>query len=100
MELVQDTSSSFAQSLLEELTLRSGLETASLSMFGAHSPFDHVTGLIDRTDTVDVGVRQLVVLGRVGKAHQVVCGLEKDAAARGAILRDGVAEAFLQVESR
>ena len=60
MELVQDTSSSFAQSLLEELTLRSGLETTSLSLFGPTSPFDHVTGLIDRTDTVDVGVRQLV----------------------------------------
>ena len=60
MELVQDTSSSFAQSLLEELTLRSGLETASLSLFGPTSPFDHVTGLIDRTDAVDVGVRQLV----------------------------------------
>jgi len=52
MELVQDTSSSFAESLLEELTCAPA-STASLSLFDPASPFDHVTGLIDRTDTVE-----------------------------------------------
>jgi len=41
-----------------------------------------------------------MVLRRVGEAHEIVRCLENDASARGAWLRNGVAEALFKVKGR
>ena len=59
MSLMPDRSFTFAATLLDDATMRSGLEAVSMSMFGPSSPFDHVGGLLDRMETVEVSNRIL-----------------------------------------
>ena len=62
MELVQDANTSFAQGLLEVLTMRSGVEGGSMAMFGHFSPFDHAGGLDTFKDTMDIALRDYALV--------------------------------------
>ncbi|MEQ1783427.1 MAG: hypothetical protein ABMA14_18890, partial [Hyphomonadaceae bacterium] len=61
MELIQDSTGSFAQAMLDDATMRSGLSGGSTtSMYVPMDLFSSTKDFLDRVDTMDAGMRQMI----------------------------------------